>query len=568
MSYFLRAFARLTLFALLGLPLAWAQSKGDLSKYEYAKALMSEKKYGPAIVVLQRFVDDGPSNDLYLNSVYLQGVASFRLGKVQEAREKVFQLVKQHPDWAGIEEAYFLLATIDFQNAMPEQAMKNLSKVNSEPLQKQAYHLKKQEMSEFAAVKLKALYAKYPKDEAVGRLLLASLYKEANWEHEMPLIEELEVKFNPNAQKIAKKNPLKASYNIGMLLPFKEGELTTSAKPNFVLDIYEGAKLAVQDLATEGVALNLYAFDTKKDSASTMSLLQDDELRKLDLIVGPVYPETIPVVHQFSEIYDVPMVNPLSEDAYLTTRDRPLSFSLAANSATQASFTANYAFKQLKSLTAYIVYGTKERDSVAMATYSKKFRELGGMVIDSIEFSYGEDTYKNLNRRLSSIVNTQNAHVFVASSELSVANTLISTLQAFQVKGVTILGPKRWLDLQQLGFARMESANVQFYSTLYLDEMAPSTKAFNQRYLSKYSIIPSTYSFLGYEAVYYFGKMLHKYGSDFPTKIHEEGAEDMATKGKLYGKINYVGGNDNQAMEISAFKEGIFQVIYPDPNEE
>jgi hypothetical protein len=47
---------------------------------------------------------------------------------------------------------------------------------------------------------------------------------------------------------------------------------------DFILDMYEGMKLAKEDLAMKGIRINLYAFDTRMDSTVTQKLVNRGNL--------------------------------------------------------------------------------------------------------------------------------------------------------------------------------------------------------------------------------------------------------------------------------------------------
>jgi ABC-type branched-subunit amino acid transport system substrate-binding protein len=536
---------------------AAAQSRSDVTKYEYGKQLLQEGKYPQAAIVLGQVAEAGPNSTLYFNASYLQALAAYRGGQLQEAREKLFKLTRLHADWPGIGEAYFLLAAIDFEQEQPEAGMKRLQALGAD-WEEPVYRLKKQAFGRYTAARLKTLHAAYPQDEALGRVLLGKLYEEeGSRATEGALMQALEARYNAQAGTgTAAGTARKDTYHIGIMLPFKHQQITSLPKANFALDLYEGMLLAAQHLGQEGIRVKCYAFDTQRDSAATAKILTDPELAKLDLIIGPVYGEAIDQVHSLSERYGIPVVNPVLDDIALV-QDRPLSFMIYPHAGTQASFAADYAFKKLKSLTAYVVYGNKPKDLAMARAYRARLEALGGTVADTIALNYGEHSYKRLMKRLEKLAGRPNAHVFVASSESTDANTLISALQAVQ-SSATVLAPQRWLEIEQLNFGRLEAANVHFYCPMWMDESREEIAQFEQDYLRKANIIPSKYSSLGYESLYFFGRMLRQYGTAFPASIHQ----DRALRGKLYHLLSFAKGQDNGGMAMGRFQGGLFEIVY------
>lgn len=542
---------------------AQAQSKKDLSNYAYAKQLLEGNKYVQAHTVLEEIVSDGESNHLYTNASYLQGLLKYKQGQTQAAREQLFKITQQFPDWKGNQEVYFLLATIDFEWEMPEQALENLQKIDKSTLLKDVYYLKKAAFDNYGIAQLKKIRTQLSEDEALDRVLLGKLYKEGDREYEKALIEELEAKYNPNAQVQLEKSLFKDTYRVGIFMPFNYTRINTNnPQASFILDLYEGMKLAQHELNQSGSKIELYTFDTERDSTTTATILSDPEVAKLDLIVGPIYPENIRVVSQFAQQNSIPMVNPIREEPWIT-EDNPMSFLFSTSLNGQATFAAEYAFRELKSVQSYIVLGNKRRDIEMADAYKARMEELGGSVLNYVQFSYDEDSYKNLMKELRGIIRQSNPHVFVTSRDLTVANTLISALQALDAN-VTIIAPQRWMERPQLSFSRMESANVHFYHPLKYHENSDEALVFQKMYLDKANIYPSKYAYIGYGALQYFGKALQKYGANFTKSLSQQDAQDIQIP--IFDTPNYQYNRYNSQISISGFKNSKFQTLYSQQN--
>ncbi len=77
------------------------------------------------------------------------------------------------------------------------------------------------------------------------------------------------------------------------MLPFLSNNLTPESGLHdryFVLDLYEGMKIAQQELLEDSIRIRLHAYDTKRDSLTTRKLLNSLRNAKMDLLVGPLFP--------------------------------------------------------------------------------------------------------------------------------------------------------------------------------------------------------------------------------------------------------------------------------------
>ncbi|MBN1183579.1 MAG: LysM peptidoglycan-binding domain-containing protein [Bacteroidales bacterium] len=88
-------------------------------------------------------------------------------------------------------------------------------------------------------------------------------------------------------------------------------------------EFYEGILLGIEKMKNEGVNVNLYVYDTQRDSARVKKLLKGKEFENMNLIIGPVYnycmqalyeslpPNQVTLVSPFCNSLDVPSQNPV-----------------------------------------------------------------------------------------------------------------------------------------------------------------------------------------------------------------------------------------------------------------
>ena len=79
------------------------------------------------------------------------------------------------------------------------------------------------------------------------------------------------------------------------------------------LEFYEGTLLAIDSLQRKGMNIELYVFDVSNQKMIN-ALVQMDEFRDLNLIIGPVYPELQETVASFAAKNRIPMISPLASN--------------------------------------------------------------------------------------------------------------------------------------------------------------------------------------------------------------------------------------------------------------
>ena len=75
-------------------------------------------------------------------------------------------------------------------------------------------------------------------------------------------------------------------------------------------EFYEGALLAVDDMKEEGLNINLYVYDTQRDSSRVKKLIKQKEFKTMDLIIGPVYCHCLEALYENLDTNQVNLVSP------------------------------------------------------------------------------------------------------------------------------------------------------------------------------------------------------------------------------------------------------------------
>lgn len=146
------------------------------------------------------------------------------------------------------------------------------------------------------------------------------------------------------------------------------------------------------------------------------------------------------------------------------------------------------------------------------------------------------------------------AHIFVASSELAVAGSVISVLKTSMVD-IPLFIDKDWLKFDQIDMNDFMDRSVFFIYTDYISPL--KNKEFVEKYINKTNLLPSEYAYVGYESLYFFGKTMYKYGVNFESQLQKERFRD----GKVMIGQNYYGSNDNQLVPLLRFVNNRLEIV-------
>ena len=112
------------------------------------------------------------------------------------------------------------------------------------------------------------------------------------------------------------------------------------------LEFYEGALLALDSVQRKGMNVELYVFDSSNQKMIN-ALLQLDEFRDLNLIIGPVYPEIQETVASFAAKNRIPMISPLASSGNLE-QNNSWYFKVNPSREYQIEQTVSYAAENLR----------------------------------------------------------------------------------------------------------------------------------------------------------------------------------------------------------------------------
>lgn len=110
------------------------------------------------------------------------------------------------------------------------------------------------------------------------------------------------------------------TYRIAYLLPFSIGENERNVNIERFIDFYRGSLIAMEDIKTSGISLEVYTFDTQLGTSKTQEIVRSKLPKNIDLIIGPAYPEQITQVVSFAKKNNIVQVVPFT--SHISNSDR------------------------------------------------------------------------------------------------------------------------------------------------------------------------------------------------------------------------------------------------------
>ncbi|MFC3562413.1 ABC transporter substrate-binding protein [Pedobacter jamesrossensis] len=343
------------------------------------------------------------------------------------------------------------------------------------------------------------------------------------------LTPKTETKKPEEQEKVAEKKVIKkfSQASVSLLIPFKLNEVNLKSmskadveKYAMPIDFYQGFKMGVDSVATSGLNFKLNVFDTQDDNAHIASLYKNDNFRKSNLIVGPVFPDGVKFITNYSKLNNVPIVSPLAA-SNPSDFDNPNLISVVNNISLHSRKIAAYIAKTYSPSNAIIVIiNPKKTEDEQFASPLRSYFQAqtnNKFIVQEYASAFTFET-KMIKGKQYAVVVTSSDRAFV----------LPTIEKLFKLKNlpaggyaINLFGHPLW-SKQNYPTDKLQNLNTIISSSYKVDYKNSSVVNFIKRYRSKYGFEPGEYAFKGFDVGYYFGKIMATYGEDYLAYLTKE----------------------------------------------
>jgi len=323
------------------------------------------------------------------------------------------------------------------------------------------------------------------------------------------------------------------------------------------LEFYEGTLLAIDSLQQLGMKIELYAFDASNQQMIN-SLLQMEEFRNLDLIIGPVLPELQESVSAFAARNRIPMVSPLSTSGNFELTNS-YYFKVNPGKDYQIEQSAQYIEREFsdKNFILLQIAGNSNSSEAKLAQIVKE--KLGSKSSGNLFHEYNFQT-QGVNS-IKSILKENEENVFLIptdnEAQVSIAITNLNALA--EDYNVVLMGTPGLTKLKSLQTESFHRIRLRYLTPYFVDYKKSLVRRFVGKYRDYFSTEPSQYSFQGFDVSYYFLRALYRYGKDFRNCIPEYPME-LTQMDFNFRKAAPMGGFMNHSLFVTSYERN-FDVL-------
>lgn len=349
---------------------------------------------------------------------------------------------------------------------------------------------------------------------------------------------------NNDKKKLVLLLPFNASKIQGDTLKTIAVRLKKDAFLNMTLDFYSGALMAIDSAKTLGLNVDVTIFDSEetKSSSNVTAIVKNNNLEKVDAIIGPFYQQYVETVAELLKDKNVAVISPLSKEV-----GKSYSNLYQAMPTSDFAKSVMFDFMMAKNGNIIVVSDPKKLSNKEFITKNYPsaqyvpFTESGALDVQYLKSILVKSKMNYV------VLDTQKTGMI-----LSATNLLLNELANFQIQ-IVIIEPNDTLDFEEISMKRLTILKM-LYPSLTRDNSSPSAAIFENEYKEKNKIFPSQFATRGFDVT--FDTLLRlSQGKTFETSANEDKTEQVESKFE-YAKKNS-GGYINKGVYIMEYQENL-----------
>jgi len=289
------------------------------------------------------------------------------------------------------------------------------------------------------------------------------------------------------------------------------------------LDFYQGALLALDSLRNKGISINLNIYDTERSPEVMDKILQMEEIRDLDLLIGTVNDQNLIKLAEYGREENIPVVSPFTPcNKWL--RHNPFLIQLFPSREVEFKGWADYLV-DYHDETIILVYNGDSAELDQINYLKQELLERLAYQTFLSEVSLKEVIFYDTSTfDLAHILTQDNRNIVVIPSdnEAYVGNILTSLYFLSKEYEIQIFGLPNWPKFISMDLEYLHELDVHYYTSFYVDYSKPDVMDFMRTYrevyrTEPYHVSPRGYnlSLYGYDIFNYFCTLVSENGKGF-----------------------------------------------------
>jgi LysM repeat protein len=325
-----------------------------------------------------------------------------------------------------------------------------------------------------------------------------------------------------------------------VILPFLDGSKGETSR---IVEYYEGFLMAMDSLKHKGVSVDLYTYNSGPETSSLNNILNKEEMKRMDVIFGPMYPQHIKPLADFAEQHNIRLVIPFTSKDN-TVYQNPWVYQINTPQSYLYSEVYDHFTRQFPNANVIFVEATTDTEEKKEFIKGLK-EELGNR---SIHFtSVPEDADSE---QMEKALKSERENVFVPTSGsnatlIKILPQLVLLTRNHPDTPTRLFGYPEWQTYTKDHLEAFFELDTYFYSSFYTNNLLPAAIDFARDYRRWFGKVMEErypkYGMLGYDTGFFFLNGLRQYGSEFEERMQEMNLTSIQTGFKFERVTNFGG---------------------------
>lgn len=365
-----------------------------------------------------------------------------------------------------------------------------------------------------------------------------------------PPIRDSDIGYEPRQDAIPGKldpgtgGTLLPTYNVVFALPFQvdrysvQGQIPVNSA--WALNFYAGARIALEELKSEGASLKVSVLDTRASEAGMTELVQRNaDFRNANLIIGPYRRENVRIAAETVKKTGAVLVSPNFAGENLV-ENNPQVVQINPSLQTHCERLLEYAMKSFRPEQIVLVARGRDVELERLKMFQDIYKRMKARNYSRDTSSLREfvivDEGDNAETRLNVqpiVEGRDTLAVIIASwSSESFIQNLLRQLDQLNgdFEGITVFGMPQWMEYDRIDLNLYQRLNLHLSTSYFVDSEQWAVTDFRRTYFQQNGQLPSQEAFMGYDLTLYACKMLQKYGTRFQYAVSEVSGQGLHTR--------------------------------------
>ena len=362
--------------------------------------------------------------------------------------------------------------------------------------------------------------------------------------------------FRKNQKESRKFTTIKAA----LMLPFMTDSPKGNEEQNRMVEYYEGFLMALDSLKEMNISIELNTYDTGKSIESIQGILAKEELKGMDIIFGPAYPEQVKPLAEFARNNKIRLVIPFTSKTD-EVFDNPYVYQINTPQSYLYSEVYEHFIRKFSTDNRIIFLDAGDAGVKDKEAFIKGFKD---------ELSAKGIVYKELKgeainpESIKMAIDSTTNNIFIPTSANNTA--LIKIIPQLTIVTrekphyrMMFFGYPDWQTYTHDHLGSFFELDTYFYSSFYTNNLFPAAIQFTSAYRKWYSKDMANtypkYGMLGFDTAFYFLKGMSQYGTNLEENLNHLRVNPIQT-GFKFDRVNNWGGFINRKVFFVHFNKG------------